>query len=182
MQYTHIYIYWIANTTCTGCIFNCRVRGSCQTHIFCAESGEYCEINCRARYACSFVTIHSKETQDVVVNFIGDYSGSEATIYTPGNYGNIHVNVLTAWRGFRYGSIITDNNTNTNEIHVFCSLAEDPYTMYYYHDCDSMIINAARAQYLNITVFYSELTDSSIGCPVLSDRSGTSCNIDCSYV
>ena len=164
-----------------GCIFNCRVRGSCQTHIICPESGEYCEINCRARYSCSFVTIHSQNTQNVTINFVGDYSGSEATIYTPGNYGNIYVNVMTVFRGFRYGSIIA--NTNTNEIHVLCSVAEDPYPSVYYYDCDYLLINASKAQYLNITAAYdSELTDSLIRCPVSSSRASTSCNIDCSYV
>ena len=165
----------------TGCIFNCEAHRSCQTNIICPESGEYCEINCFAGYSCYLATINSQNSQNVVVNFIGDYSGAESTIYTPGNGGNIHINVQTASRGFRYGNIAAI--LDTNEIHVLCSLAEDETPTSFYYDCDSISIHALNAQYLNVTAVYnSEFTYSVVDCPLLSYRQGTSCNIDCSYV
>ena len=182
--------------TCNVDVDECYVtcgEDECQNTISCptGTNCEKCIITCSGNDACGVqsgsgtgATVNTHFCQDVRINLvIGNFVGSQMTIYAPAMNGDLAIYYTQGYQGFAHSEIHSTPyaGEQSGKIQIFCS--ESPFASQ--QECYSSTINGTTAEYLEFTCYDgAECPFTELYCP-LSPYARTdeiSCKFDCRYM
>eukprot|EP01083_Nonionella_stella_P191515 708782_1 len=147
------------------CHIYCDIENKEESYSFSCGGATECHFHCEEKkcLAGGYLDVYDS-TKRLYVDSSGEDCMKGTTVYTP-SYGNATF-TLSGSKGFKGMNIKSNENAQNVIVNCFADIdAKD--------DCKEMTINAANANYLEITVAqYLEFASSSVYCPTSSNYSG----------